>query len=142
MTTKKLFESDISLTLKKIGCYYYKPPDIMQAGQDKVDFFLNYFGHFVAIEAKEVPGLSCLPSAFSPGQKLCLARVARSGGLALVVVNYGRKKDKGGRGRAAAFRIPGHGILDPLRWNEGAVLTPEEGSTWSLKEVLDRWLRR
>lgn len=146
MSNKKLFESDISATLKALGGYYYKPPDILQAGQDKVDFLFCYKGHYVAIEAKEVPGLSCPPSAFSPGQKLALIRVARSGGLPVVVVNYGRRKDKTGRGRAAAFIIGTVGVANALRfdlmgpWPAAEHLSPMKGSTWSLGETLDRWL--
>jgi len=133
MGNKKLFESEVSKTLVKLGGYYYKPPDIMQAGQDKVDFMFCYRGRFVAIEAKQVKGHSCPPSEFSEGQKLCLRSVAQSGGLAVVLVNFSRVPLRRLRGGTVAWEVK-----DEREWltyrvieTGGTPLFPEPGGTWS-----------
>ena len=133
MSGKKLFESDISRSLTALGLYYYKPPDIMQAGQDKVDYFINVLGRFVALEAKQVPGGSCPPSEFSKGQKLCLRTVALKNGTALVAVNYRRMGIAGSRGTAYLYRV---GYDDPFHFKDvdrnGIQLEPVPPGLWDL----------
>ena len=108
MSSKKLFESEVSRSLVTLDCYYYKPIDIMQAGQDKVDYLINWEGRFIAMEVKQVSGLSCPPSDFSGGQKLCLRSNARTRS-AVVLVNFQRRPLKHQRGFVLAW------ILNPLR---------------------------
>ena len=80
----------------------------MQAGQDKVDYLINWEGRFIAMEVKQVSGLSCPPSDFSGGQKLCLRSNARTRS-AVVLVNFQRRPLKHQRGFVLAW------ILNPLR---------------------------
>lgn len=145
MSNKKLFESDISRSLVATGLYYYKPIDMISAGADKVDFFLCYGGTFVAIEAKEVKGHSCPPSQFSEGQKLCLRSVAKSGGIALVLVNFGRKPLNRDKGRTGAWCLyPDRDLEEWPTFREDdwqAELTPVKGG-WDLEDLLPRFIRR
>lgn len=132
MSSKKLFESDISRSLTALGLWYYKPIDIVQAGQDKVDYFLNFRGRFCALEVKQVTGGSCPPSDFSKGQKLCLSSVARSDGLALVVVNFHRVRPS--RGTAYLYLV--REVAASFKEGLGFHVQPVPPGKWDLLPAL------
>lgn len=135
----KVFEREVSKSLRSVPLlWYHKCPDMPYAGIDKVDFLGVFDGKMFGIEAKETENLDSVPaSVLTPNQRNSLRSIHNSGGLAVVLINYQRKRSTTQVGFAAAFY--GASILsdEAVRFNftEGLLVKRVTGG-WDLRTML------
>lgn len=137
----KVFEGEVSKSLNGLG-YRHKCPDHPHATPDKVDFLMCYKSRFVGIEAKETTNISHAEhNIVTPNQYAALRSIHESGGLALVLINFDRKRGVGGRvGFCVAFD---HTSFDaPWRYElEQGTLIARVAGGWDIRAFLERIYR-